>query len=131
LRTGNPALAVDRFDALARRQADNAAAWLLLGRALLANGEANEVVARFAAGANRRDAPPYLLTLVGRALEQLGRRDEAAPYLDRAAADLPQGIGVLPDRAATGGREGGAAVRGQRLRGLLAQGHGDEARASA
>ena len=96
LRTGNPALAVEQFDALARSQPDNGAAALLLGRALLANDEANEVVARFGATAARADASPYLLTLMGRAYEQLGRRYDAARYLDRAAAPLSPRIEALP-----------------------------------
>jgi predicted Zn-dependent protease len=125
LRTGNAALAVDRFDVLVRRQPDNTTASLLLGRALLANGEANEVVARFAARAERGDASPYLLTLVGRAFEQLGRRAEAARYLDRAAGSLPQAVGILPSGDVTGGA--GASI--SLLRALLAQGRTDEARA--
>ncbi len=127
LRTGNAALAVDQFDALARREPDNAVASLLLGRALLANGEANEVAARFAARADRGDASPYLLTLVGRALEQLDRRAEAARYLDRAAGDLPQRVAALPEGGAVA--DGGAAAAIPLLRGSLAQGRLGEARA--
>jgi predicted Zn-dependent protease len=89
LRTGNPVLAVDEFDALVRRQPDNAAAALLLGRALLASGDAREVVARLGPQAERSDATPYLLALVGRAYEHLGNRAAAARYLDRAAAARP------------------------------------------
>ena len=95
LRTGNSALAVEQFDALARRQPENALAPLLLGRALLAHGEANEVVATLGAAADRSDASPYLLALVARAHEQLGRRREASRYLDRAAEAEPAGGGVL------------------------------------
>lgn len=126
LRTGNAALAVDQFDALARLQPDNERAALLLGRALLAAGDANEVVARFAPAAARPDASPYLLALVGRACEQLDRRAEAASYLDRAAAGAPAELGVLPADAdvlwRTGGmvEQGGAAV--PLLRSLLARG---------
>lgn len=126
LRTGNAALAVDQFDALVRQQPDNERAALLLGRALLAAGDANEVVARFAVAAERRDASPYMLTLVGRAYEHLDRRAEAAPYLDRAAAGAPAEIGVLPVDAdelwRTGStiEQGGAAV--PLLRNLLARG---------
>lgn len=85
LRTGNPRLAVERFDALTRHQPDNAAAPLLLSRALLANGEANEVLARLEPATAQPDADPYTLGLLGRAYEQLGRRQEAAVYLDRAS----------------------------------------------
>jgi len=127
LRAGNAALAAGRFDDLARRQPDNAVASLLLGRALLANGEANEVVARLGAAADRRDASPYLLALVGRAYEQLGRREEAARYLDRAAGPLPSAIGVLP--AGDGALADGAGSDVARVRALLAQARPGEARA--
>jgi tetratricopeptide (TPR) repeat protein len=128
LRTGNAALAVDQFDALVRRQPDNARAALLLGRALLAAGDANEVVARFAPAASRADASPYLLTLVGRAYEQLDRRAEAAPYLDRAATGAPAEIGVLPVDADELWRTGSTIDQGAAavplLRDLLARGDG-------
>ncbi len=132
LRTGNPALAVDQFDALARQQPDNAQAALLLGRALLASGDANEVVARFGPAAARADASPYLLTLVGRALEQLDRRAEAAAYLDRAANGVPAKIGVLPFDAEQVSGIGSAIAQGgdavPLLRALLARGaRGDAA----
>ena len=135
LRTGNPALAVDQFDALARRQPDNARVALLLGRALLAAGDAGEVVARFGPEAARADASPYLLTLVGRAYEQLGRRAEAAPYLDRAAAGVPTEAGVLPFDAGGVWRTGSATGQGADavplLRAMLARGGRGEAIAFA
>lgn len=127
LRTGNAALAVDRFDELAGAQPDNAAAQLLLGRALLADGEANEVVARFGPPADRVDASPYLLMLVGRAYEQLDRRQDAARYLDRAAAAGASSIGVLPAAAFADGA--GAEVA--QVRQLLAQARAGEALALA
>jgi predicted Zn-dependent protease len=126
LRTGNAALAVDQFDALARQQPDNARAALLLGRALLAAGDANEVVARFGPAAERADASPYLLTLVGRAYEHLDQRAEAASYLDRAAAGAPSEIGVLPVDADELWRTGSTIEQGAAavplLRSLLARG---------
>ena len=135
LRTGNPALAVDQFDALVRKQPDNARATLLLGRALLAAGDANEVVARFGPAAARADASPYLLTLVGRAYEQLERRAEAARYLDRAAAGGPTAIGVLPVDADELWRTGSTIEQGAAavplLRDLIARGAGGEAVALA
>jgi predicted Zn-dependent protease len=96
LRSGSAAQAVDRFDALVRRQPDNLAAQVLLGRALLANGEANEAIAQLLPLTARGDASSYLLTLVGRAYEELGRRAEAAAYLDRAARPLPRGAWAMP-----------------------------------
>jgi cellulose synthase operon protein C len=137
LRTGNPALAVNHFDALVRRQPDNTPAHWLLGRALLANGEANEVVARFAPAASRGDASPYVLALVGRAYERLGRRQGAALYLDRSAAAAPAvALAVMPvgaegERALRSGEEGGAAAAVPQLRAMLAEGRRGEARAFA
>jgi tetratricopeptide (TPR) repeat protein len=94
LRAGSAALAVERFDELERSQPENALAPVLLGRALLANGEANEVVARLGPAADRPGASRYLIALVGRAHEQLGRR-EAARYFDRAAGSGQQAVSVL------------------------------------
>ena len=93
-RSGSAKLAVDKFDELAQRQPENETAARLLGRALLADGDANEVVARFAPIAARPEASPYMLTLVARAYEQLGRRDLAAPLLDWAVQ--PPVTGVHP-----------------------------------
>jgi tetratricopeptide (TPR) repeat protein len=122
LRSGNAALAVERFDALARSQPDNAMVRLLLGRALLADGEAAEVVARLGPWADRPDAGPYLLTLVGRAHEQLGRRREAAQYLDRADAGRTA-MEVLP--------AAGPFAEVAQLRRMLSEGRPAEAQALA
>ena len=127
LRTGNPVQAVERFERLADRQPDNALAGQLLARALLASGEADEVVARFGAMADRTEASPYMLTLVGRAYEQLGLRGDAARYLDRAATTSAR-LGVLP-AGATG--QAGAAATVPSIRSLLAQGRQGEALAAA
>jgi tetratricopeptide (TPR) repeat protein len=135
-RAGSTELAVERFDKLADLQPDNDTAMRLLGRALLADGDASEVVARFAEPAARPDASPYLLTLVGRAYEQLDRRDLAAPFLDRAAR--APSAGLLPRALTEAGelaiyRSNGdptaAAVAVPRLRKLLAEGRGREASA--
>lgn len=133
LRSGNAALAVEQFDALAKRQPYNNQAQLLLGRALLANNEANEVVARLKPLADRVDAAPYLLVLVGRAYEHLGQRELAAPYLDRAAGAMPQGFHNLPplqaarnfSRSQTVSLRAGGHVT--QIRSLLAQGMAEEA----
>jgi tetratricopeptide (TPR) repeat protein len=137
-RAGSTELAVERFDKLADLQPDNDTAARLLGRALLADGDASEVVARFAEPAARPDASPYLLTLVGRAYEQLDRRDLAAPFLDRAAC--APSAGLLPRALTEAGelaiyRSNGdataAAVAVPRLRKLLADARGSEASAYA
>ena len=96
LEAGNAALAVEKFDALLDLQPENRTARVLLGRALIANDEPNEAVARLRPLADRPDASPYVLALVGRALEHTGARQEAAIYLDRAAAVASTAILPLP-----------------------------------
>jgi Flp pilus assembly protein TadD len=95
-RSGNPALAAEKFDELARHQPDNAMVARLLGRALLADGDAGEVIGRFGTLAARPGASPYMLTLVARAHEQTGRRDLAASLLDRAARGPDRTLRPLP-----------------------------------
>ncbi len=138
-RDGSSELAVDKFDRLARRQPDNAMAMRLLGRALLADGDASDVVARFAPPVARPEASPYMLTLVGRAYEQLDRRDLAAPLLDRAARAADGGVRPLPLGQAgelaiyQAGDDDptSAAVAMPRLRQMLAEGRGADAVAYA
>jgi tetratricopeptide (TPR) repeat protein len=136
-RDGSSELAVDKFARLLDMQPDNELAARLLGRALLADGDASEVVARFGARASRPDASPYLLTLVGRAYEAMDRRDLAAPFLDRAAqaADPPLGP-LAPSEAGQlaiyrfGGDDPTApAVAVPTLRKLLSERRGAEAEA--
>ena len=84
-RSGNPAVAVEKFDELRRMQPFNETALLMYARALVANGEANAAIALLEPHAQRPDATPYMLVLAARAHEQLGERDRAGQYLDRAA----------------------------------------------
>lgn len=86
LRAGNYNLAMNALERLVRLQPANARARLLLARAYDAGGESLVLVKRFADEASRPEASPYLLTLVGRAYENLGERERAAAFLDRAAA---------------------------------------------
>lgn len=119
LEAGNTQLAVALFDRLARAQPQNRRVQALLARALYRSGDLRQLLARFAAEAARPDASPYLLTLLGRAHEDLGERDLAAPLLDRAAQgggptiqpvaeDAP--LGVLSLRYADAPGEAAAAV---------------------
>jgi Flp pilus assembly protein TadD len=135
-RAGSTELAVDRFDKLADLQPDNEAVERLVGSALLADGDASEVIARFADRAARPDASPYLLTLVGRAYEHVDRRDLAAPFLDRAAQTpgqrlAPLGLSEAGELAIyRGGDDPTAAdVAVPTLRKLLADGRTGEAAA--
>ncbi len=100
LRAGNNSTAVEAFDELSREQPDNARIRLLLAEALAQDGAYRELVERFADLADRADASPYLLTLVGRAQEALGDRASAARYLDRAAGPLPRSL--VPRGESTG-----------------------------
>lgn len=136
MRAENWALAVDVLDRLARLQPDNQPAGLLLARAMLENGDASEVIARYGASAARADASPYLLTLVGRAYEVMGDRAAAAPLLDRAAspapADIvPLGLGKAGELALFRWGDDPDRLDGAvpRVRQMLAAGNLDEAQA--
>ena len=86
LEAGNANVAADELAVLADRQPANQRVQLLLARALYAAGDYNQLFARFGTLGQRSDAPPYLLTLLGRAYEDQGNRIAAAALLDRAAA---------------------------------------------
>jgi predicted Zn-dependent protease len=99
-RSGSPALAVEKFAELRRRQPDNPTAARLLARALLTADDHGEAIALLAPEAARPDASPYVLTLLARAYEQAGRRAEAAPLLDRAARSGAGRLAAYPLDAA-------------------------------
>ena len=84
LRAGNPVLAADVLAKLHRAQPGNARVALLLARAQALGGENRLLIHDFAEAASRPEASPYLLALLGRAYEREGRRELAAPLLDRA-----------------------------------------------
>ena len=130
LEVGDTNLAVERLDLLARMQPHNAPARDLLARALTNTGNPALVIARFADEVASSAASPYLLTLVARAYEDSGRRDLAAPLLDRAARSQsgaaqviaePVALGVLALRYADAPGDAGAAV--PYVRKLLAEGN--------
>jgi predicted Zn-dependent protease len=114
---GNYGLAADALAELARAQPANARVQLLLARAYALGGEDQVVVHDFAPAAARPEASPYLLTLVARAYEADGRRDLAAPLLDRAA--LAQRVALYP------------VPQGSKIGGLLAAEQAGAARAEA
>lgn len=102
LRSGNMETAAEPLEALWRMQPGNRRAALLVARMLLMDGREAELVDRFAALAEREDASPYLQELVGRACEALGRRNDAAIFLDRAAYGRDNALALLPDPAPVG-----------------------------
>lgn len=82
LEAGNGHLAIDGLDRLARMQPANASAARVLARAAYVAGDD----AQLRKVVESSQAPtPYLLTLLAWAREREGRRDLAAPLLDRAA----------------------------------------------
>ncbi|MEO7383898.1 MAG: tetratricopeptide repeat protein [Novosphingobium sp.] len=107
LQAGNPMLAAQSLGRLADLQPYNERAQLLLARALYANGQQAQLVERFGQAARHEGASAYLMTLVGRALEDLGRRAEAAPMLGRAATARSAGLVlVAPEQGANAGENG-------------------------
>ena len=88
LEAGNANVAADELAVLVDRQPANQRVQLLLARALYASGDYNQLFTRFGALAQRSDASPYLLTVLGRAYEDQGNRTAAALLLDRAAAPV-------------------------------------------
>ncbi|MEL6709449.1 MAG: tetratricopeptide repeat protein [Pseudomonadota bacterium] len=89
--------ASDTLGALADKQPGNGRVGELLAKSLWLGGRDDELTARFADLARREDASPYLIMLVGRALERQGDRAAAAPYLERALQGRPSGwVALLP-----------------------------------
>lgn len=129
--SGNPDSAAQGLDRLLRIQPDNDRVARLLARALALGGHHRELIARFDARAD----VPYFAQLVGRAYENLGERDKAAAYLDRARATGPMRLAMLPGSldaqvAEARGAPDGASTVGL-VRALLGDGKLAEARAKA
>lgn len=112
LEVGNANQAVLLLDQLIERQPVNYRVRLLLARALYESGQPDVLVRRFYSVAMRGDAPVYLLTLMGRAEEDLGNRVAAARWLDRAAAQPPPAATPLPYPGEVGWQARWAAVPG-------------------
>lgn len=129
LEAGNANVAAQYLLRLADRQGANQRAQMLLARALYQSGDYQQLFARFGALAARGDAPPYLLSLLGRAREEQGDRAGAADLLNRSAYALPPQLlpqfeaappGVLAPRFAEAPGVPGVAV--PYVRSLLAAG---------
>lgn len=85
-RNGADQQAADKWGALSGSQPFNLTARRLLGAALLRAGSPDDALDALRPIGLRADADGYTLTLVARAFEAEGKRDWAAPYLDRAAS---------------------------------------------
>lgn len=129
--------AIARLDRLVSMQPDNLRVRRLLGTAEWRAGNYRDAVEALRPIADRPDADVYTLTVIGRALEAIDARGDAAAYLDRASASAPisgalfaggGGLGALSRDAAL---DRGAPARIRYIRGLLASGRGDQALAEA
>ena len=88
LEQGNYASAAQAFDRLHRLQPENRQVRELLARALSLGGNDRELLHRFDAEARLVSASPYLRTVVARAHEANGARDQAAALIDRTGEAL-------------------------------------------
>jgi tetratricopeptide (TPR) repeat protein len=122
LRAGNVNLAAERFERLLKAQPDNPHAQRLLARALTQGGKRAEVTRRFATVAQRPDASPYILALVGHTYEEQGRSDLAAPFLARSKS--VERVPPVPLEGAPADVRGSAVAT---LRSLLSQDRDQEA----
>ncbi len=85
LRAGNYLLAAEALDRLVRLQPGNHRARVLLARAQFLSGDYRLLLRDFGGAADWPETSRYMLILLGRAQEMLGRRELAALLLDRAA----------------------------------------------
>lgn len=93
--TGNEEQAARRLAALLQQQPNNRRARRLLAAAQWRMSDAAAVVATLRPIADRPDADAYTLSLIGRALNRAGDRDQAALYLARAAQPQPGALAAL------------------------------------
>ncbi|MEO1730232.1 MAG: tetratricopeptide repeat protein [Pseudomonadota bacterium] len=91
--------AAETLEALVIKQPGNARASELLARAYWLSARDAELVGKFATAAGRKDASPYLVMLVGRALERQGDRKSAAPFLEKAYQGRGSGWVALSSQA--------------------------------
>jgi len=95
---GNYNASVEKFRRLIAIQPNNRRAQTLLARSLYLAGDSEEAVAVLKPQVNRSGAEPYALWQVGRALEALGKRQEAIGVFNRVAMhDVGKDIAFVPD----------------------------------
>jgi cellulose synthase operon protein C len=88
LQSGNAEQAIADLQELVTDQRTNLTAQRLLGAALWRAGDAKGTIDTLGRIANRSDADSYTLSVIGRAYESQGNRNQAATYLDRAAQPM-------------------------------------------
>lgn len=133
--------AIRRLERLLEIQPANRNAIRLLGASSFYTGDMRAAIATLAPLADRPDADSYVLTLMGRAWEREGDFQRAAPYLQRAARPMRNGLtplGAPPEDAAAlalierdAAQQGGATAELALIRAYLAMGRTDDALARA
>ena len=76
--------AANKLESLAEKQPANVRVQELLANAWWLGGRDSLIVERFAEAAQEVEASSYLTMLVGRALERMGERERALPFIERA-----------------------------------------------
>jgi Flp pilus assembly protein TadD len=122
LSAGNMRVAAEACERLLKLQPFNMRARELLARTLYLSGQYKYLTLRFRGDIAHGDASPYLMSVVARAFEAEGDREQAGVLLDRAASPelaslrvVPQGsdVGALMSQGRT--QEATAAAAQQRL----------------
>lgn len=88
LKAGAAEQAISRLEDLVKSQPTNLKAKRLLGTAMWRSGDSASAISVLRSLANRADADSYTLSVIGRAYEEQGDRDNAAMFLDRANAPV-------------------------------------------
>ena len=120
LQQGNADTAAELLEALSERQPGNVRVNELLARAFWLGGRDREIVDRFAGIAERPEASPYLVMLVGRAFERMGERGRAIPLIERALKGRTDDSIVL---AASQGSAGALPAATAELRAYVGRGN--------
>ncbi len=85
LQSGNAEQAITDLQRLVSEQPTNLTAQRLLGAAMWRAGDTKGTIETLRRIADRSDADSYTLSVIGRAYEAQGNRNQAATYLDRAS----------------------------------------------
>lgn len=110
---GNMGTASELCERLLKREPNHMRVRELLARTLYLSGQFRYLTLRFRADIARRDASPYLLSVVARAYEAQADREQAGALLDRAAVPEKANLRVVPQGSLVGelmaqGRSGDA-----------------------
>jgi Tfp pilus assembly protein PilF len=99
MQQGNFDTAANKLEILAEEQPANIRVQELLARAWWLGGRDNLIAERFAQASTGPGASPYITMLVGRALERMGDRNRAIPFIERASQFNNQASFVIEEEA--------------------------------